>query len=72
MKDYAKWQELIATANGAPADAAARLKPLPKAIHFAPGEISRLTYAEHLNQLACSSDTRHEPQPGGDWIANPQ
>jgi hypothetical protein len=51
LKDHSKWQELVAAANGSPNDAAAMLQQLPAAVHLAPGEISRATYAEQLNQL---------------------
>lgn len=52
MKDYAKWQEVVAAANHSPNEAAAMLQQLPKAVHFAPNEIAKVTYAQQLNQLA--------------------
>jgi hypothetical protein len=52
QKDYKKWVEVVAEANGSPADAAAFLQQQPKAVQFAPCEISRATYARDLNQLA--------------------
>lgn len=52
MKDYEKWQEVVAAADTAPDDAAEMLQQLPKAMHHAPDQISRATYAAQLNQLA--------------------
>ncbi|MEX2174289.1 MAG: hypothetical protein WD872_08000 [Pirellulaceae bacterium] len=52
LKDYKRWVEVVATANSSPNAAAAMLQQLPKAVHLAPGEISKATYAKDLNQLA--------------------
>lgn len=52
MKDYAKWQEVVAAAKVSPVQAAAMLGQLPGAIVLAPGEIAKATYAKDLNQLA--------------------
>jgi hypothetical protein len=52
MKDYEQWQQLVATASSSPNQAAALLRKLPKAVHFDPGQISKATYAQDLNQLA--------------------
>ena len=51
QKDYKKWVEVVAAANGSPDEAAAMLQQQPKAVHFAPGEISKATFAKDLNQL---------------------
>jgi hypothetical protein len=51
MKDYTKWQEVVAAANNSPNEAAAMLQQLPKAVHLARSEISKTTCAEQLNQL---------------------
>jgi hypothetical protein len=51
MKDYQKFVEAVATAKTAPNEAAAILQQLPKAIRFAPGDLSKVTYAKDLNQL---------------------
>jgi hypothetical protein len=51
MKDYAKWQAVVAAATSSPAEAAAMLKQQPNAVHFAPSQISKATYAKDLNQL---------------------
>jgi hypothetical protein len=51
LKDHSQWEALVAAAKRSPNDAAARLQQLPAAVHLAPGEISRVTYAEQLWQL---------------------
>ena len=51
LKDDAHWQSLVARAKRAPDDAAAMLQQEPKAVHFAPGDIARVTYAKQLWQL---------------------
>jgi hypothetical protein len=51
LKDYANWQEVVAAANRSPGEAAAMLQRLPNAVQLAAGEISRVTYAQQLNQL---------------------
>jgi len=51
QKDYTKWVDVVAAANNSP-DAAAMLRQLPNAVHFAPGGISKATYAQQLNQLS--------------------
>ncbi len=52
QKDYKTWVNVVAAANSAPGEAAAMLQQQPKAIQFAPGQISRATYARDLNQLS--------------------
>jgi hypothetical protein len=52
MKDYQQWQQVVAAANGSPHQAAAMLQQLPKAVHIHPSQISKVTYAEKLWQLA--------------------
>lgn len=42
---------MVAAANNSP-DAAAMLRQLPNAVHFAPGGISKATNAQQLNQLS--------------------
>lgn len=51
LKDQAQWEALVAGAKRSPNDAAAMLQELPAAVHLAPGDISRVTYAEQLWQL---------------------
>ncbi len=51
LKDHAQWQQLVAAAKGSPDAAATLLQQQPKAIRFAPGEISKATYAQKLWQL---------------------
>lgn len=51
MKDYAKYVEVVAAANSSPNQAPAILQQVPKAVHLAPTDISRVAYAEQLNQL---------------------
>lgn len=51
-KDYAQFQHAVAAASASPASAPGIVRQLPKARHFAPGEISKVTYAPQLNQLA--------------------
>ena len=51
LKDHAPWEAVVAAAKRSPNDAAAMLQQLPAAVHLAPGEISRVTYAEQLWQL---------------------
>ena len=51
LKDFTRWQEVVAAANSSSSKAAELLQQLPKAIHFGPSEISRATYAADLNQL---------------------
>ena len=51
LKDHAQWEALVAAAQRSPNDAAAMLQQLPAAVHLAPGEISRVTYAKLLWQL---------------------
>jgi hypothetical protein len=52
MKDYQKWQEVVAAAKISPNEAAAILQQVPKAVHFEPSQISKATYAKDLNQLS--------------------
>ena len=49
--DYAKWQEVVAAAKSSPTGAAAMLQQLPGAVHLAPSQIAKATYAKDLNQL---------------------
>lgn len=51
MKDHSRWQQVVAAAKSSPTEAAAMLQQLPTAVHLAPGDISRATYAEKLSQL---------------------
>jgi hypothetical protein len=51
LKDHAQWEALVAEAKRSPQDAGAMLRQAPAAVHLAPGEISRVTYAEQLWQL---------------------
>lgn len=51
LKDHAHWESLAARAKRSPDDAAAMLQQEPKAVHFAPGDIARVTYAKLLWQL---------------------
>lgn len=51
LKDHAQWEALAASAKRSPNDAAAMLQEVPAAVHLAPGDISRVTYAEQLWQL---------------------
>jgi hypothetical protein len=52
QKDHAKWVELVTTANNLPLDAEAMLQKVPTAVHFAPEDLAKATYAQQLNQLA--------------------
>ena len=70
MKDYAKWVEVVAVARSLPGEAAAKLQQLPKAVHLAPNEISRVTYADGLNQLTLfHQDEKKTKVPGGKKLA---
>jgi hypothetical protein len=51
LADYKKHVEVAAAARSAPDEAATLLQQQPKAVHFAPGQLSRATYAKDLNQL---------------------
>jgi hypothetical protein len=51
LKDHSQWEAVVAAAERSPNDAAAMLQQLPAAVHLAPGEIFRATYAEQLWQL---------------------
>jgi hypothetical protein len=52
IKDHQQWQQVVAAANGSPDQAAAMLHQLPKAVHIHPSQISKVTYAQKLWQLA--------------------
>ena len=52
MKDYKEWAELVAQAKASPDQALAVLSQAERVIHFEPEQISRVTYAEQLNQLS--------------------
>lgn len=52
MKDYKEWQKVVVAAENSPDEAPALLQDQPKAVHLAADEISKVTYAEQLNQLA--------------------
>ncbi len=60
VKDYKVWVESVAAAKTSPDEAAAMLQQLPKAVHFAPGKISRATYSKDLNQLALFDQDQHK------------
>lgn len=51
MKDYAEYVQAVAQATSTPDDAVEILSTLPKAVQFAPSDISKVTYAEQLTQL---------------------
>lgn len=51
MKDYKQWVQVVAAATNSPQEAAAMLQQLPKALHLAPSDISKATYAKDLKQL---------------------
>lgn len=51
MKDYKKWVDVVSAANSSPGEAAEMLQQQPKAVQFAPGQISKATFAQDLNQL---------------------
>ena len=52
MKDEAQQKTLVALATAQPQEAAALLGKVPGSLHFAPDQISKVTYAERLWQLA--------------------
>ncbi len=52
LKDYKEWQRVVLTAENSPAEAAALLQDQPKALYLTADEISKVTYAEQLSQLA--------------------
>lgn len=57
MKDHGQWQQTVAAADDS-ADPHALLQQQPKAVHFQPGDISKVSYAQQLNQLALFDRTQ--------------
>lgn len=66
QKDHAKWVELVTTANNLPHEAEAMLQQLPTAVHIAPVELAKTTYAQQLNQLVLfAADGKKTKVPEG-------
>jgi hypothetical protein len=51
FREHAEWEKLVAAATGSPNEAGAMLRQSPGAVHFAPEDLSKATYAQQLNQL---------------------
>jgi hypothetical protein len=60
MKDYRQWVDAVAATKNAPAEAAANLKNMPKAVHFSSSEITKVTFALQLGQLTLFRQNRQK------------